>query len=377
MSGPVLQLAQALIRCPSVTPEDAGCQALLLERLQPLGFRAEQLNKEGVCNFYAEIGEGSPRVALAGHTDVVPPGDLARWRSPPFEPTLRDGCLHGRGAADMKSGLAAMLVAAERFLAEHPRPQGCLAFLITSDEEGDAEWGTRHVAEHLRQMGRIPDYCIIGEPSSSSHLGDAMRNGRRGSLNGRLTVHGTQGHVAYPDLAVNPVHGALPVLAELLSRELDQGNAHYPPSCLQISNIAAGTGAANVIPGELTVDFNFRYCTEQTAEGLRALVEGLVAEREIDASLAWSPPSLPFLTPPGRLTEAVQRAVHRELGRECQLSTAGGTSDGRFIAPLGCEVVELGPVNRTIHKLNECVAIADLEPLARIYQRILEDLLAP
>ena len=377
MSDAVLQLAQALIRRPSVTPADGGCQALLLGRLRPLGFRAEALSKAGVANFYAEIGEGSPRVAFAGHTDVVPPGDAAHWRSPPFEPTIRDGCLFGRGAADMKSGLAAMLVAAERFLAEHPRPRGHLAFLVTSDEEGDAQWGTRHIAEHLQRTGRVPDHCIIGEPSSSHCLGDAMRNGRRGSLNGRLTVHGVQGHVAYPDLAANPVHIAAPLLADLLSREFDRGNAHYPPTCLQVSNIAAGTGALNVIPGQLTVDFNFRYCTEQTAEGLQALVERLVAERKIDASLAWRPPALPFLTAPGRLTEAVQRAVRQELGRECRLSTAGGTSDGRFIAPLGCEVVELGPVNQSIHQVDECVAIADLDPLARVYQRILKDLLAP
>ena len=373
----VLDLTGALIERPSITPADAGCQELLRARLERLGFAVTSLDAEGVSNFVAEIGGGSPSVAFAGHTDVVPPGDLAQWRSPPFEPAVRDGYLYGRGAADMKSSLAAMVVAAERFLARHPEPGGHLAFLVTSDEEGIAEHGTRHIVEHLRDAGRIPDCCVVGEPSSTAVLGDTIRNGRRGSLNGHLAVHGVQGHVAYPDLAVNPIHAVTPFLSALLGREFDRGNAHYPPTRVQVSNIAAGTGAENVIPAELGLDFNFRYSNEQTADGLKNIVEGLLVEHGIDATLSWRLSGEPFLTPPGRLTAVVQGAVREELGVECGLSTSGGTSDGRFIAPLGCEVVELGPVNATIHKVNECVAVADLERLARTYERILQELLAP
>ena len=270
-----------------------------------------------------------------------------------------------------------MVVATERFLARRPVPRGRLVFLITSDEEGVAEFGTRHMADHLRDAGKVPDYCIVGEPSSTAVLGDTIKNGRRGSLNGRLTVHGVQGHVAYPDLAVNPIHRATPFLSALLHREFDQGNAHYPPTRVQVSNIAAGTGAQNVIPAELTVDFNFRFSNEQTATGLKSMVEDLLAEHGVDATLNWHLSGEPFLTAPGRLTGVVQSAVKDELRVDCALSTSGGTSDGRFIAPLGCEVVELGPVNETIHKVNECVAIADLDPLARVYERILDGLLGP
>lgn len=373
----VLELTRALIERPSITPADAGCQELLRARLERLGFTVTSLDREDVSNFAAEIGGGAPSVAFAGHTDVVPPGDVAQWRSAPFEPAVRDGYLYGRGAADMKSSLAAMVVAAERFLARHPEPAGRLAFLVTSDEEGVAEHGTRHIVEHLHAAGRLPDCCVIGEPSSTAVLGDTIRNGRRGSLNGRLTVHGVQGHVAYPDLAVNPIHRVTPFLAALLGREFDRGNAHYPPTRVQVSNIAAGTGAENVIPAELVLDFNFRYSNEQTADGLKSIVEGLLAENGIDATLSWRLSGEPFLTPPGRLTDTVRGAIREELGVDCQLSTSGGTSDGRFIAPLGCEVVELGPVNATIHKVDECVAVADLEPLARTYERILEELLAP
>ena len=373
----VLELTRALIERPSVTPDDAGCQALLMERLQRLGFSITNLDKRDVKNFLAETGSGSPYLAFAGHTDVVPPGEAAHWQSPPFEPTTRDGRLFGRGAADMKSSLAAMVVATERFLARHPEPNGRLAFVITSDEEGIAEFGTRHVVDFLRAAGKVPDYCIVGEPSSTAVLGDTVRNGRRGSLNGRLTVHGVQGHIAYPELAVNPIHRATPFLSALLNREFDQGNAHYPPTRVQVSNIAAGSGAQNVIPAELTVDFNFRFSTEQTASGLESIVQDLLAEHGTDATLTWQLSGQPFLTAPGRLTEVVQSAIRNELGVQCELSTSGGTSDGRFIAPLGCEVVELGPVNETIHKVNECVAIADLEPLARVYERILDALLRP
>ena len=275
----------------------------------------------------------------------------------------------------MKSSLAAMVVATERFLGRHPRPAGRLAFLITSDEEGPAEFGTRRIVEHLQSTGGMPELCIVGEPSSTTVLGDTARNGRRGSLNGRLTVHGVQGHVAYPELAVNPIHALAPFLSALIGREFDRGNEHYPPTRVQVSNIAAGTGAANVIPAQLTLDFNFRYSNEQTASGLQSIVTGLLDELGVNGTLDWQLSGEPFLTPPGKLTAVVQRAIRDEVGIDCELSTSGGTSDGRFIAPLGCEVVELGPVNATIHKVNECIAVADLERLAGIYERILEELL--
>jgi len=375
--GEVLDLAQELIRRRSISPRDEGCQELLRERLQRLGFRVTPLYAAGVSNFYAEFGAGAPNLGLAGHTDVVPPGELSEWRSPPFEPTLRDGLLFGRGAADMKSSLAAMVVAAERFLADHPEPAGRLSFLITSDEEGEARFGTKRIVEHLRRYEIPLDYCVIGEPSSDHRLGDTLRHGRRGSLNGALTVRGVQGHVAYPQLAQNPIHSAAPFLKELVEEVFDQGNAHFPPTSLQISSIAAGAGAANVIPGQLKMDFNLRYSSEQTAAGLKARVAALQRKHRIEGALTWRLSGEPFLTPPGHLTQAVQAAVASELGIQCRLSTSGGTSDGRFIAPLGCEVVELGPVNASIHKVNECIAVADLAGLAKVYQRILSNLLAP
>ena len=371
----VLELTEALIRRPSVTPEDAGCQALLIERLERLGFAITTLDAGGVRNFHAELGSGQPCLAFAGHTDVVPPGDLDAWRSPPFEPVIRDGLLFGRGAADMKSSLAAMIVATERFLASQPAPAGRIAFLVTSDEEGEARHGTRHIVEHLRSHDIGLDYCIVGEPSSSEALGDTLRNGRRGSLTGTLTVHGIQGHVAYPDAARNPIHQAAPFLKALCEEAFDQGNAHYPPTSLQVANIRAGAGAVNVIPGELVMDFNIRYSTEQTADGLKDRIAALVKRHGLDATLRWHLSGEPFLTVPGHLTSCVRRAVFDELGIDCALSTSGGTSDGRFIAPLGCELVELGPINATIHKIDECVAVADLDPLARVYERILADLL--
>ncbi len=375
--GEAMELVQALIRRRSISPQDDGCQDLLLERLRRLGFRATPLHTAGVSNFYAEFGAGQPSLAFAGHTDVVPPGELSEWRSPPFAPTVRDGFLFGRGAADMKSSLAAMVVATERFLADHPEPAGRLSFLVTSDEEGEARFGTRRIVEHLRRY-KIPlDYCVIGEPSSGHRLGDTLRHGRRGSLNGALTVQGVQGHVAYPELAQNPIHSAAPFLKELVGEVFDQGNAHFPRTSLQISSIAAGAGAANVIPGQLKMDFNLRYSSEQTAAGLKARVAALLQKHRVEGTLRWQLSGEPFLTPPGRLTKAVQAAVAAELGVQCRLSTAGGTSDGRFIAPLGGEVVELGPVNSTIHKVNECIAIADLDGLVRVYQRILSNLLAP
>lgn len=371
----VLELTEALIRRPSVTPEDAGCQALLIERLERLGFAITTLDAGGVRNFYAELGSGRPCLAFAGHTDVVPPGDLDAWRSPPFEPVIRDGLLFGRGAADMKSSLAAMIVATERFLAGQPTPAGRIAFLVTSDEEGEARHGTRRIVEHLRGHEIGLDYCIVGEPSSSKALGDTLRNGRRGSLTGTLTVRGIQGHVAYPDAARNPIHEAAPLLKALSEEAFDQGNAHYPPTSLQVANIRAGAGAVNVIPGELAMDFNIRYSTEQTADGLKNRIAALVKRHRLDATLRWHLSGEPFLTKPGHLTSCVRRAVFDELGIDCALSTSGGTSDGRFIAPLGCQLAELGPVNATIHKIDECVAVADLDPLARLYERILADLL--
>ncbi|MCZ6657209.1 MAG: succinyl-diaminopimelate desuccinylase [Gammaproteobacteria bacterium] len=376
MSDSVLDLTCELIRCRSVTPVDDGCQDLLRARLTALRFAITRLDKQDVTNFYATVGSGSPLFVFAGHTDVVPPGDLADWASPPFEPTLRDGYLFGRGAADMKSSLAAMIVATENFIAKHPQPRGTLAFLITSDEEGAAEYGTRYVVEHLTEIGCIPDLCIVGEPTSSTRLGDTLRNGRRGSLNGTLTIHGVQGHVAYPDLADNPIHRAAPFLAHLTRIEWDTGNDHYPPTSLQISNIAAGTGASNVIPGRLIVDCNFRYSTEQSAAKLQQAIAELLDEHALDATVHWQLAGEPFLTRPGTLTDTVQRAVRQLLATECALSTAGGTSDGRFIAPMGCELVEIGPVNATIHKVDECVSVADLQPLAQIYERVLEELLA-
>ena len=375
--GEAMELVQALIRRRSISPQDDGCQDLLLDRLRRLGFRATPLHAAGVSNFHAEFGAGRPSLAFAGHTDVVPPGELSEWRSPPFAPTVRDGFLFGRGAADMKSSLAAMVVATERFLADHPEPAGRLSFLVTSDEEGEARFGTRRIVQHLRRH-KIPlDYCVIGEPSSGHRLGDTLRHGRRGSLNGALTVQGVQGHVAYPELAQNPIHSAAPFLEELVGEVFDQGNAHFPRTSLQISSIAAGAGAANVIPGQLKMDFNLRYSSEQTAAGLKARVAALLQKHRVEGTLRWQLSGEPFLTPPGRLTKAVQAAVAAELGVQCRLSTAGGTSDGRFIAPLGGEVVELGPVNSTIHKVNECIAIADLDGLVRVYQRILSNLLAP
>lgn len=379
-ASPVLELTCELIRRNSVTPDDAGCQQLLSERLGPLGFRCEHLRFAEVDNLWAVRepsggGRGSPLFVFAGHTDVVPTGPVDRWQSPPFEPCIRDGMLFGRGAADMKSSLAAMVLATERFLSAHPDCPARIAFLLTSDEEGPGIHGTRAVMETLTARGIRLDWCIVGEPSSAQRLGDTVRVGRRGSLNGILRVHGQQGHVAYPDLAENPIHRAAPALAELTRRRWDAGNAFFPPTSLQISNIRAGTGATNVIPGELEVWFNFRFCTEQTAEGLKQQVGALLDAHGLRYDVEWTLSGEPFLTGRGRLVGAVQEAIRDVTGLETALSTSGGTSDGRFIAPTGCEVVELGPGNATIHKVDECVAVADLEPLAAIYQRVLDRLL--
>lgn len=375
MPNAVLDLAMDLVSRPSVTPEDGGCQDLLIRRLEAVGFRVTRLPAGEVHNFWAERGHAGPRLCFAGHTDVVPPGPREDWHSDPFTPTLHNGCLYGRGAADMKGSLAAMVVAAERFVALHPDHPGRLAFLVTSDEEGIAVNGTRRVVEWLRAAGQGIDWCVVGEPSSETRLGDCIKNGRRGSLNGRLTVHGVQGHIAYPEKADNPIHRSLQPLADLAARSWDQGNAHFPPTRLQFSNIHAGTGVSNVIPGSLQADFNFRFSPESTPEGLPAGVEALLDGAGLRYRIDWQLSGPPFFTPPGDLVDAATRAIRAVTGQETRLSTAGGTSDGRFIAQLGGQVLELGPLNATIHQVNECVAVADLEQLAEIHVRIMAALL--
>lgn len=372
----VLRLATDLIARRSVTPEDAGCQAMLAERLARHGFRIEWMRFGEVTNLWARRGDRGPLVCFAGHTDVVPPGPDAAWTSPAFEPTLRDGLLYGRGAADMKGGVAAMIVAAERFVQHHPNHEGSIAFLLTSDEEGVAVDGTVKVVEALEKRDEKIQYAIVGEPSSRAVLGDEFKIGRRGSLTGNLTVKGVQGHVAYPHLADNPVHRAAPALAELAATVWDMGNEHFPATSFQIANIHAGTGANNVIPGELFVQFNFRFNTVWTAEGLQARVDAILQGHGLDYGIVWNLSGLPFLTrQDGRLVEAVHQAIRDVLGVETIASTSGGTSDARFIAPTGAEVIELGPLNATIHKVNECVSVDDLDRLAAMYERILDVLL--
>ena len=373
--SPTTQLAMELIRRPSVTPEDGGCQEAIAARLAGLGFTIEAMPFGEVSNLWARRGEAAPLLVFAGHTDVVPPGPLEQWQSPPFAPEIRDGYLYGRGAADMKGSLAAMVTACEGFVARHPRHRGSIAFLLTSDEEGPSIDGTVKVVDRLQARGEKIDWCIVGEPTSSQQVGDVVKNGRRGSLNGRLLVHGVQGHVAYPHLADNPIHRASPALAELCAVTWDHGNAHFPPTSFQISNIHAGTGADNVIPGELEVVFNLRYSTELNQAVIQQRVEDILQRHGLRYSLQWKLSGQPFLTEAGELVEAVRTAIRDVDGVETQLSTSGGTSDGRFIAPTGAQVVELGPVNATIHKLNECVAVADLERLSAQYRRTLERLL--
>ena len=381
MQSATLALTKQLISRSSVTPDDQGCQQLMIERLQAIGFVVENLRFDDVDNFWAVRGESGPILCFAGHTDVVPTGPEVNWSYPPFEPTECDGQLYGRGAADMKGSLAAMVVAVEQFVAAHPNHNGRIAFLITSDEEGVATHGTRYAIDVLAKEGIRPDYCVVGEPSSSELLGDVVRSGRRGSLNAKLKVIGTQGHVAYPEEANNPIHKVLTALSAMTDREWDTGNDFYPPTSLQISNINGGTGATNVIPGELNIDFNFRFNTEQTAAGLRNAIEEILQTHGVTFDIQWQLSGEPFLTLPGDLTEAVTDAIRVETGLTTQLSTSGGTSDGRFISPWDkpgsgqVEVVELGPLNATIHKIDECVAVDDLLPLARVYQRIIKTLL--
>ena len=370
-----VDLLAELIQRPSVTPDDAGCQALLAERLAALGFRIEPMRFGEVDNLWARRGRSEPVLCFAGHTDVVPPGDLAAWNSDPFTAVRRDGLLYGRGAADMKASLAAMVLATEGFVTAFPDHSGSIAFLLTSDEEGPARDGTLKVVETLTARGEAIDWCIIGEPSSLERLGDTLRIGRRGSLSGLLTVRGVQGHVAYPDLANNPIRRFAPVLQALHEIVWDEGNEHFPPTSFQVVQLDAGVGAANVTPGELFARFNFRYSTEWTHTDLRQRVATLLDSFELDYELQWRLSGEPFLTRPGTLSDAVSRAVRETVGLTPVLSTGGGTSDGRFIAPMGVDVVELGPVNASIHKVNEHVRIADVPPLTAMYRRTLELLL--
>jgi len=370
-----LELAQQLIACRSVTPDDAGCQPLLAARLAPLGFRAETIARNGTTNLWLRRGQHRPTVVFAGHTDVVPPGPREQWLADPFAPTIRDGLLFGRGASDMKSSVAAFAVAAEEFVLQHPAHGGSIALLLTSDEEGPATDGTVAVVERLTEREEAIDYCIVGEPTSVDRLGDVIKNGRRGSLSGRLVVRGTQGHVAYPHLARNPIHQAAPALAELAAEVWDHGNAHFPPTTFQVSNIRAGTGALNVIPGSCEIEFNLRFAPVSTATALMQRIEEVLRRHRLDFEVTWTVGAQPFLTEPGRLSEAISAAIELTTGRRPQLSTTGGTSDGRFIATVCGQVVEFGPTNATIHKVNECIRVADLEPLKDIYRRTLEFLL--
>lgn len=375
MSLDLLSLARALIERPSVTPNDAGCQALIAEQLAPSGFAAEPMRFGEVDNLWLRRGNGKPVLTFAGHTDVVPPGPEDQWHDPPFAATVRDGLLIGRGAADMKGSLAAMVKAAERFAATYPDAQGSIALLITSDEEGAADDGTLKVMERLATRGELFDYCVVGEPSSSERLGDTVRIGRRGSLTGFLTVRGVQGHVAYPLASENPMHAFARFVAAITREPMDRGNAHFPPTTFQMVNVHSDAGAPNVVPGELKCRFNFRYSTEWTAQSLAERVERELERLGVEHSITWRIAGEPFLTKPGRLTDTVSEAVAEETGLRPELSTSGGTSDGRFIAPFGIDVVELGPLNATIHKVDECVAIEELERLERIYFRIAERLL--
>jgi succinyl-diaminopimelate desuccinylase len=370
-----LELTKALIARPSVSPNDGGCQDVLSERLTATGFNVERLTFGPVANLWARRGTAAPLFCFAGHTDVVPTGPLEEWISAPFVPTVRDDRLYGRGSADMKSGLAAMMIATEEFLAATPQHAGSIAFLITSDEEGPSVDGTRRVIEVLEARGEKIDWCVVGEPSSEERCGDTIKIGRRGSLSGRLTVHGVQGHVAYPQFADNPVHAFAPALAELATRVWDTGTEHFQPTSFQVSNLSAGTGAPNVIPGELKARFNLRWSPEQTLEKLQGTVAEILARHKVKHSLEWFVSGLPFYTAPGRLIESVSTAVRDICGVAPKLSTGGGTSDGRFIAPTGAQVVELGVVNATIHKINEYCQVADIDILRRIYVRLLSLLL--
>jgi succinyl-diaminopimelate desuccinylase len=372
-----LALTEELIALDSVTPHDRGCQQRLAELLAPLGFRCETIESNGVTNLWARRGLEAPLFVFAGHTDVVPTGPVEQWQSEPFTPTRRDDRLYGRGAADMKTSLAAMVVACEEFVGAHPGHKGSIAFLLTSDEEGPATDGTVLVCQQLEERGEMPDYCLVGEPTSANVLGDMIKNGRRGSMSGRLVVKGVQGHIAYPQLARNPIHLAAPALAELAAENWDDGNEYYSPTSWQVSNIHAGTGATNVIPGQLAIDFNFRFSTASTADSLQARVRAILERHQLDYDLKWTVSGLPFLTPRGTLSQALCAAIHGETGIEAELSTTGGTSDGRFIARICPQVIEFGPPNASIHKIDEHIELRFIDPLKNIYRRTLENLLAP
>lgn len=375
-SSDTLDLSLQLLRQPSVTPIDHNCQNIMAERLSKVGFHVENMRFEDVDNLWARRGTKDPVFCFAGHTDVVPTGNLDAWNSDPFIPEIRDGKLYGRGSADMKTALAAMVIASERFVAKHPHHKGSIAFLITSDEEGPSINGTVKVVETLESRNEKMTWCLVGEPSSTHQLGDIIKNGRRGSLNGVLTVKGKQGHVAYPHLAINPIHTASAALAELCETVWDSGNEYFPATSFQISNIQAGTGATNVVPGTMTVTFNFRYSTEVTADELKARVIAILQRHQVDFDIKWTLSGLPFLTPVGELVNAAVQAIHEVNGVEAKLSTSGGTSDGRFIAPTGAQVLELGVLNASIHQIDEHVNVDDLEPLAEIYEKILIQLLS-
>ncbi|GMR20602.1 MAG: succinyl-diaminopimelate desuccinylase [Gammaproteobacteria bacterium] len=375
MTDSALELARDLIRRPSITPEDHGCQDLMIERLQAIGFTIERLRFGDVDNFWAQRGKAKPMLVFAGHTDVVPTGPEDAWTHPPFAAEIHDGLLYGRGAADMKSSLAAFITAIEDFVTAHSDHQGSIGVLITADEEGPSINGTVKVVEWLQTQGICINYCIVGEPSSTDTMGDVIKNGRRGSVNGILTIKGIQGHVAYPHLADNPIHSAATILAELVATEWDHGNEYFPPTGFQIANIHAGTGAENVIPGTVEVQFNFRYSTEVTADELKGQVEAILKRHDTEYDIDWRLSGLPFLTPRGALVAAANSAIEHELGISPTLSTTGGTSDGRFIAPMGAEVVELGPLNATIHQVDEHIDVRDPARLARTYTRILQTLL--
>lgn len=370
-----LALTEELISLHSVTPADGGCQLKMAERLSPLGFACETIASGDVTNLWARRGTAQPLLVFAGHTDVVPTGPLGQWTSDPFTPTHRDGKLYGRGAADMKTSLAAMVVAVEEFVAAHPDHKGSIGFLITSDEEGPAIDGTVIVCNQLKARGEQLDYCIVGEPTSVKQVGDMIKNGRRGTMSGKLVVKGVQGHIAYPHMAKNPIHLAAPALAELVTIEWDKGNEYYLPTSWQMSNIHAGTGASNVIPGECVIDFNFRFSTASTVEGLQQRVHQVLDRHGLDYELKWTVGGLPFLTPRGELSDALSSAIRAETGIQTELSTTGGTSDGRFIAQICPQVVEFGPTNATIHKIDEHIAVEEIEPLKNIYRRTMENLL--
>lgn len=374
-SNPTLALAEQLIACRSVTPEDGGCMTIISERLQRIGFDCEFINRNGVTNLWARRGKAAPLFCFAGHTDVVPTGPIESWLSPPFEPNRRDGFLFGRGSADMKGSLAAFVTASEDFVASNPAHRGSIAFLLTSDEEGDATDGTVAVTDALAARGETIDYCIVGEPTAVSRLGDTVKNGRRGSLTGKLTIKGIQGHIAYPHLAKNPIHLAAPAIAELAATVWDEGNEYFPPTTWQISNIHGGTGASNVIPGHLDIQFNFRFATASTPESLKSKVDEILTRHGLDYSIAWTLGAKPFLTGKGDLVDSAIAAIREVAGIETELSTTGGTSDGRFIADICPQVIEIGPVNATIHKIDECVEIAALQQLSSIYRQILDQLL--